>query len=178
MIWMGIFDFAKKEDDKPIAAEELQPFINSIAVSRERLFVRTILYTGINPAALAELRWFDIDFSASAFSLFNRKLKRSYQAYVPSGILADYKILGLDNGTPIFGYTPYTLKRILESHSTNFFGRPKSWHAIRLTYLLNAKLAGERLEVVANNMAVSADSLLKYWHPSPEEMRRNVEMIR
>ena len=111
------------------------------------------------------------------YSLYNRRKKKPYTAYVPGRILAEYKNLKLQNGQPVFGYSEYMMKSILERHTKAFFKQPKTWHAIRLTYLLNARKAGERLEVVASNMGLGVELLISYWHPTPEEMRRSVELI-
>lgn len=175
---MGIFDeLWSGRNEEPIPDAALQPFIDSIPVSKERLFIKTVLLSGVNPASLAELRWSDIDFRASSIALYNRRKKRTYNAYLPAKLIMEYRNLRLQNGEPIFGYSEYMLKTMLDTYTKRFFGKPKSWHSIRLTYLLNAKKAGEKLEVVASNMAVSADSLLGYWCPTPEDMRRNAELI-
>ena len=176
---MGIMDnLLNRADEKPLADSAIKPFLNSISISRERLFVETVLYSGVNPMDLAELRWSDIDFRASSIALFNRRKKRTYTVYLPQRILSEYRGLKLENGYPVFGYSEYMQKSLIERHTKAFFGNQKSWHSIRLTYPLNAKKAGERLEVVASNMAVSADSLMRYWSPSPDDMRRSAELIK
>lgn len=176
---MGIFDeLWDSRNDEPISDAAIQPFINSIQVSKERLFIKTVLYSGVNPSSLSDLRWSDIDFRAGSILLYNRRKKRMYAAYLPSKLIQEYKQLKLENGQLVFGYSEYLLKNMLDNWTKQFFGKPKTWHAIRLTYLLNARKAGERFEVVATNMGVNPDALLKYWSPSPTDMRRSAELIR
>ena len=166
---MNFLSFVEKTDEDPIPADQLELFIGSISVSLERLFIETICRTGINPKVLTTLRWSDIDRLGCSFRIYDKKHTRII--YVPDYILQKYLLLNLSDGMPIFAYSDYTLKDILYRNTKRFFAKPKSWHSLRLTYLKIAHSKNIPLEVVAQNMGVSADSLLKYWSRSPDEVR-------
>lgn len=166
---MSFLNLMEKPDEEAIPNDQLELFLGSINVSLERLFIETVCRTGINPKILSQLRWSDIDRLDSSFHIYEKRNIRI--VYVPDYILQRYLTLNLSDGRPIFAYSDYNLKDILYRNTKRFFGKPKSWHALRLTYLKIAHSKNVPIEVVAANMGVTVESILKYWHRSPDEVR-------
>jgi integrase len=173
---MGIFGFLEKQDETQINQKDIMPFIDSVKISMERLFIETVIKSGLPPKDLNHIRYSDIDFQSSAVYIYDKKQKL-HVIYMPYELLTKYKALELKGSMPIFNYTEYNMNEMLKRHTQQFFGKPKSWHALRLTYLLTARDAGVPLDVVSENMQVAPNVLIKYWKHTPEEKRRYIDVV-
>ena len=166
------FKFMEKKD-KPITEEEISGFLSHIDINREKLFITTIVQTGIDARDLANVRWTAIDFLNKIFQIHTKRNGLRI-IYLPKALLEQYQAVKQEDGMP-FGYSDYILSQMLKRYTIRYFGERRTWRDLRLSYLLISKKHNVPFEVVCNNMGVNPDSILKYWQKSPNDYRNAVE---
>jgi integrase len=74
----------------------------------------------------------------------------------------------------VFPFTWKTAERIIQKWTKKVLGNPKSWHAIRHTYVSLAREQGVSIEIVAANTGDSIATLLKIYSNPSDTHRRKV----
>lgn len=164
----------------PLTRGEVEKLLAYVDNIQDHAFLVLGFYSGMRISEIIAIEEISLNESEGRIHIWDEKKDKYRDVYVPSLVFSVLKryISTLKNRKDprLFPFSKKTAERKIQSWTTRALNKPKSWHAVRHTYISLSRELGLPMEVIIANTGDTPATILTYYSKlSPEFLRGAIE---